>query len=305
MANTYLINGVDLTTYATRITTAEGLQDSPAPAQGFLTAPGLDGVIDPFAAPGLPRPPDGPATITFDMWLKGVSTSTGLVTPGLTSEQEYLRRWDELVLLFYRRSLVIDHVGPAGTRRAMGRLQTGMKPSRTVSSPWYGRFKATVMIPSGYWVDLNPTSTGVQQIANGGTLDLSNFADATAPCTDLLVRFNGAVTNPKLATPYNTYLGWNGSIIAGRMVEFNTSDGTITAGSGAAWTPGYWHDYGPGPGYFEVDPSEALFATFTHAGAGTVGVEVIGRRHYRTSGGGALAGTGYGRGLYGVQPYGV
>jgi hypothetical protein len=305
VANTYLVNGVDLTTFATRIATAEGLQDSADPTQGFIDMPGLDGVLDPFSSPGLPRPPDGIATITFDMWLKGVSASTGLVPGGSTTERQYYQRWDELVKLFYRRSLLIDHVGPAGQRRAVGRLQSGMRPSRFISSPWFGRMKVTLMIPSGYWADLNAVSTGVQQVANNGSLDLSVFADATAPCTDLLVRINGAATNPKLTTPYNTYLGWNGSIVSGRMVEFNTADGTIGPGSGAAWTPGYAHDYGPGPLYFEVDPSEALTATLTHAGAGTVGVEVIGRRHYRTSGGGALAGTGYGRGSYGIQPYGV
>jgi hypothetical protein len=303
VANTYLVNGVDLTTFATRIATAEGLQQSPDLVGGFVDMPGLDGVFDPFGSPGLSRPPDGPATVTFDMWLKGVDKTTGLIPT--TTEREYYKRWDELVTLFYRRSLVVDHSGPTGVRRATGRLQSGMKPSRERSSPWFGRMKVTVIIPSGYWADLNPTSTGIQQLSNGGALDLSTFADATAPCTDLLVRFNGAVTNPKLTTSTGGYLGWNGSIISGRMVEFNTTDGTIGAGTGGSWTPGYWHDYGPGPLYFEVDPSETLTATFTHAGAGTVGVEVIGRRHYRTSGGGALASTGYGRGGYGVQPYGV
>jgi hypothetical protein len=303
MPNTYLVNNVDLTTLATRITTAEGLQDTPEPAQGFVEMPGLDGVFDPYGLSGLPRPPDGVATITFDMWLRGVDKTTGLIPT--TTEREYNKRWDELVALFYRRLLVVDHNGPAGIRRATGRLQGGMKPSRQPSSPWFGRFKASVVIPSGRWTDLNATSTGIQQLANGGTLDLSAFADATAPCTELLIRFSGPVTNPKLTTASGSYLGWNGSIISGRMVEFNTNDGTIGPGVGAAWTPGYQHDYGPGPLYFEVDPSEALTTTFTHAGAGTVGVEVIGRRHYRTSGGGALAGTGYGRGAYGIQPYGV
>lgn len=305
MPNTYLVNGTDLSTFATRITTAEGTQDSPDPTQGFMDMPGLDGVFDPYGAAGTSRPPDGIATITFDMWLKGVSPSTGLVTVALGAEREYYRRWDELVLMFYRRSLVIDHVGPAGTRRAVGRLAVGMKPERSPSSPWFGRFKAMVSIPAGCWMDLNPVSTGVQQVPSGGTLDMSAFGDATAPCTDLLVRFSGAVTNPKLTTSYGTYLGWNGSVGSGRLVEFNTTDGTITAGNGAAWTPGYQQDYGPGPGYFEIDPSESLFANFSHAGAGTIGVEIVGRRHYRTSGGGALPGSGYGRGLYGVQPYGV
>jgi hypothetical protein len=303
MAETFLVNGVDLTTMATRISTAEGLQDSPSPTQGFVDMPGLDGVFDPFGYPGLPRAPDGVATITFDMWLLGVDKVTGLIPT--TTESEYNKRLDELVMLFYRRSLVVDHYAPGGVRRAVGRLASAIKPARERSSPWFGRFKASVMIPSGYWADLNYVSTGVQSVSNGGSLDLSVFADATAPCTDLLIRINGPVTNPKLTTSYGAYLGWNGSIGVGRQIEFNTTDGTIDSGTLATWSPGYFHDYGPGPYYFEVDPSETLAASFTHAGSGSVGVEIVGRRHYRTAGGGALPGTGYGRGSYGLQPYGV
>jgi hypothetical protein len=305
MANTYLINGVDLTSLATRITTAEGTQDSPDPVGGFVDMPGLDGVYDPFGSPGMMRAPDGSATITFDMWLLGVSKTTGLVPGGSTTEREYYKRLDELINVFYRRSLVIDHYAPGGVRRAVGRLSAGMKPARERSSPWFGRMKVSIVIPSGYWADLNPVSTGVQSVANNGTVDLSAFAEATAPCTDLLIRFNGPATNPKLSTSYGPYLGWNGSILSGRQVEFSTVDGTIDSGNLTSWSPGYFHDYGPGPYYFEVDPSETLVASFTHAGGGSVGVEIVGRRHYRTSGGGALPGTGYGLGAYGTQPYGV
>lgn len=307
MADTYTVNGVDLASYATRIAVAEGLQDTPNPEQGFVDMPGLDGVFDPFGAPGLMRPPDGVGTVTFDLWLKGLDRTTGLVPGGSTTEREYYRRWDDLVGVFHRRQLTVDHVGPAGTRRAVGRLAAGMSPSRQVSSVWYGRLKAAVMIPGAYWSDLNAVSTGSVSLASGGSLSLAVFADATAPCTDLLVRFGGPVTNPRLTTTYGAYLGWNGTVGAGRMVEFATSTGLITAGAGAGWTPGYMqHDYGPGPLYFEVDPSEALTATFTHAGGGTAAVEVLGRRRYRTSGGGALSsGLGYGVGGYGVQPYGL
>lgn len=311
MANTYLVDGVDLTTYATRIAVAEGLQDTPSPTQGFVDMPMLDGVFDPFGAPGTPRPPEGVATITFDMWLAGVDPNTGTVGAGLTTEREYFRRWDDIVRHFYRRRVTIDHVGPAGIRRAYGRLQSGMKPSRRPSSPWFGRFKATFTIPDGYWADLNVVSTGVQSMGTGGTLSFAAFSGATAPCSDLLVRFYGATVNPKLVTPYGSRLGWNGQIISGRQVQFNTKTGEISSGTGASWTPGYWHEYAPGPHYFEVDPSEPLTATFTHTGGGSASVEVVGRRHYRTSGGGLAAGAaagetvGYGVGGYGIQPYGL
>lgn len=284
----FLVNGVDLTTFATRIATAEGLQDTPAPEAGLVSLYAADGAYDPYGGVGQPRPPDGTGSITFDMWLAGVDPVTGAVPAFTGTANAYYRQWDTLVRLFHRRQLTIDFVGPVGTRRAVGRLTSGMKPSRERSSPWFGRFQASVAIPGAHWTDLATVTTGAVALASGGTLSLAAFAGATAPCTELLVRL-GAASNPRLTTSTGAYVGWNGVIAAGRQVEFATATGRIGPGTGTAWTPGYApgsHAWFPGPRFLEVDPSEPLTATLTHTGGGTATVEVLGKRRYRTSGGG-------------------
>lgn len=283
----YLVNGVDLSTFATRITTAEGLQDAPDPEQGMIDTYGIDGVYDPYLAGGL-RPADGPASITFDMWLAGVNATTGVVDAATTTTDLYYRQWDALVRLFHKRRLTIDHVGPVGTRRAYGRLTSGMSPSRSPSSPWFGRFKANVIIPSGGWADTSTVTTGTQTLSSGSALSLSVFAGATAPITDVKVRF-GPSTGAKLTSPTGGYVQWFGAISAGRQVEFQSATGLITSGTGSAWTPGYAagsYVYWPGPRFYEIDPTEALTATLTFSGGGAANVEVVGTRRYRTSGGG-------------------
>jgi hypothetical protein len=113
-------------------------------------------------------------------------------------------------------------------------------------------------------------------------LSLGAFAGSTAVCTDLTVIF-GAGNNPRLSTSYN-FVGWNNVIAAGRQLGIDTATGFTHQAGGSAWVPGYDAiAYGPGPRYFEVDPSEPLSATLTHTGGGSMTVEVAGKRRYRTS----------------------
>lgn len=283
-----MVNGVDLSTFATRITTAEGLEDAPEPVGGLVNLFGYDGAYDPYAGVGKPRPTDGPGSIVFDMWLAGVDPESGAVSNLTTTMDLYYRQWDALVRLFHRRRLIIDHVGPAGTRRTVGRLSKGMSPSRNPSSPWFGRFRAECVIPGAHWYDTASVSTGVQTVSNGGGVSLAAFSGATAPVTDAVVRF-GPGTGPRLVTPYGSSLQWFGVISSGRQVEFNSATGVIGPGTGSAWVPGYTagtYAYSPGPRYFEVDPTEPLTATLTFNSGGTMQVEVIGTKRYRSSGGG-------------------
>jgi hypothetical protein len=283
----YLINGTDLATFATRVTTAEGLQDAPDTENGMVPTYGIDGVYDPYLSGGL-RPADGPGSITFDMWLAGVDAATGIISAATSTMDLYYRQWDALVRLFHKRRLTIDHVGPVGTRRAFGRLTAGMSPSREPSSPWFGRFKATVIIPAGSWQDTTTTTTGTQTLSSGGALSLSAFSGATAPIVDTKVRF-GPSTAARLTASSGGYVQWYGTVSAGRQVEFDSGTGLIGSGAGSAWTPGYTagsYIYFPGPRFFEIDPAEPLSATYTFSGGGTATVEVIGTKRYRTSGGG-------------------
>lgn len=283
-SDTYLIDGVDLRTAATRIETAEGLQDTPGTVGDDVLLPGMDGELEVYGLAGQPRRPDGAGRITFNMSLRGVDPVTGAWDDDAESAEFYFARWDELVRMFYRRRFLLTHPRPDGNRQAYGHLVPGesMAPSKVPSSPWFGRFRASVAIPGGHWTSTGAVSTGTVSLATGGTLSLSAFAGATAPCTELLVIF-GPGTNPRLTTSYNR-VGWNGVIAAGRQLQIETGTGLTTQGSGSAWTPGYaLLDYSPGPRLFEVDPSEPLSGVLTHTGGGSMQVQVAGRRRFRSS----------------------
>jgi hypothetical protein len=188
--------------------------------------------------------------------------------------------------MFHRRRITIDHPRPDGTRRAVGYLtpQESMAPTSRAASPWFGRFKASVTIPAGHWTDPTEVTTGPTSLTNNGVLSLSPWVAATAPCTELRITF-GPGSNPRLSTSYG-FVGWNGTIAAGRELVIDTGNPTapLGYGGGQAWTPDYGGlVYSPGPRLFEIDPSEPLQAVLTHTGGGSMSVEVAGKRRYRTS----------------------
>jgi hypothetical protein len=286
-ADQYFIDAISLRNDAIRIETAEGLLDTPAPVGDNVALPGRDGELQVFGDYGQPRRADSLGRITFDLWLKGLDPTTGLVPGGSSTQEEWFKRWDDTVRRFFRRRVVIDHARPDGTiRRAFAHLMPGesITPSRVPSSPWFGRFRAVFAIPAGHWTDLTPVTTGAQPLVTNGFLDLSVFAPSTAPCTELQVVFH-AGNNPRLSTSTG-HIGWNGVITSGRQLGIDTATGLTHQASGASWVPGFdGLTYSPGPRLFEVDPSEPLGAIFTHTtGAGqTMTVEVTGKRRYRTS----------------------
>lgn len=287
--DTYLLDGWDLSSAAVRIETAEGLQDGPEVGGDLVELPGRDGALDPYGGPDQPRPPEGPGRIRFEVSLMGVDPDTGQWAGDVDSAARYFALVDDLVRRAYRRRVTIRHPRPDGDRECVARLLPGssVAPAREPASPWFGRARLDYVIPSGGWTDTGPiTTTGIVSLPTGGTLDLSAWAAATAPCIDLSVRFYAAA-NPQLATEYNR-LQWAATIPTGLQVQVDTATGLVTRGVGPAWDtpdgqPGYALDYAPGPLLFELDPAEPLYAVFTHTGGGNAAVEVIGRRRYRTS----------------------
>lgn len=283
--DTYFVDGFDLSNYATQIEVAEGLQDTPGTIGDNIALPGFDGAVQVYGGLGQQRRADAVGRITFSMWLVGVDPITGTIPEGSGTAEQYLARWDELVRLFHRRTVTIDHPRPDGSvRRAVAHLLPGetMAPSSRSAAPWFGRFKATFAIPGSHWVDIDPVSTGQQSLTSGQALSLAAFSGATAPCTELDVIF-GEGNNPRLSTSYS-HVGWNGVIPAGYQIGMRTVDGKTHQAGGLAWEPGYdGLTYAPGPRLFEIDPTEPLQATLSHTGGGAMTVEVRGKRRYRTS----------------------
>lgn len=278
----YSLNDEPLRNFAQRIAGGEGLQVTAPLIGDNVSLPGMDGALNVFAL-GQQRRPDGEGRWVVALSMKGVDPVTGEFDPG-TTLRDYLDNCDDMIRRWYARTLTIDALRPDGTtRRAVGHLVPGesLDFTRERSSPAFGTYVASVAIPTGRWTDTATVTTGVQALTTESNVDLSAFDDATAVCTDLEVRF-GVGLNPRLDKA-DGYLKWNGEITTGRQLVIFTRTSLTDDGSGSVWVPGYSSlEYTPGPRYFEIDPSQPLEATFTHEGVGTMEVEIVGPRHYRT-----------------------
>jgi hypothetical protein len=75
--DTYYVDGVDLRSFAWRITTADGLQNTPGVLGDDIVLPGLDGAVEVFGAFGQQRRPDSIGQITFRHVATGCRSDDG------------------------------------------------------------------------------------------------------------------------------------------------------------------------------------------------------------------------------------
>lgn len=282
MAENYLINGVSLDRFCWSIQTAEGLQDMPDIRGQDIVVPGAHGSLDLQADPALPRRRYGPGRISFRMWLMATDPVTGVVPADASTEFDaYLSNLDALTRLFSARSLMIEHPRTDGTRRAVGYLAEPLKPVRERTSPWYGTVTAEVAIPGAFWADTSPT-TVTATVASGSSIDVSALA-CSAPITDAVLRF-GPGNNPQLVQA-GTFFAWSGVIAAARELLVDCGQWQLMAGAGPAWSPSMASiAYGPGPAWFELDPTaQPLQLSLLHTGGGSMNVSITARRKYLTS----------------------
>lgn len=270
----WLVNGVDLENYSTILGADEGFATSAERPDNPLKLPGRHGVLDVGGTLGASQ-------ITFAGAILGVDPATGAWNPG-ESFGTYLQRVDGLMRLLTARTLVITAIRPDGTtRQAVGRVLGSIAPTQQAADPWFGRWRATIRIPGGMWEDQAPVT---QQISGttGTVVPLDAFAAATAPMADLTITAPGPISNPLLVCGDRSWQ-WNGVIASGRQLVVNTTNWTVSPGTGAAWTPDLRQvSFSPGPGWLELDPSAVspFAVTFVHTGGGTASLSITARRKY-------------------------
>lgn len=284
MPDTWLVNNTPLETLAVAISVDEGLQQAPEWRDRDLEIPGAHGVIDYGADLSGPRRSFGPGQITFSGWVKGVDPTTGYWAGDEGSMAAYYARVSELMRLFYARNLVIDHIRPDGTRRAVGRIFGSLAPARERASPWFGRFKAVVRIPGAFWSGAAPltVATPPSGVVSGTGIGLGGLAAGEAPIADALLTF-GPGNNPSLIQG-GAFFAWDGVIAAGRQLTVDVAAEQLGYGSGTEWSPEASKvRYNPGPAWFELDPTGGSTVTLNHTGGSLMYAALTARPKYLTS----------------------
>lgn len=278
------LNGTDLHTVAWQVEGREGQMVGPELLSDDVAVAGWHGELDPHSATGQQRRPFGRGSWKLTGWVLGVDPVTGAVLPQLGSLLAAQQRGEELLRLLYSRSVRVEHVrGDGTTRQAYGHLDgRGVPVELNPQSPWFGRISADLVLPDPFWYDTGAPVTASASLTTGGTLDLSDFGSASAPMRATTVEF-GSGNNPSLSHA-GGYLTWGSVISSGRVLGVTTDprDPSLYAAVGA-WTPSYEPlSYGPGPAWFELDPTVST-AVLTHAGGGSMDVSVTARLTHLTA----------------------
>lgn len=272
MTETLTINGVPLDTYAFLVTDISGIMVSPEKRGENVVVPGRHGRIR-----STNKRFDS-VDIVLPMWVNG-SEADGTVPSGSTARGEWFKRRDELLRLLSADPLRLEFTRPDGhavnveaefvTTLAFETI--GVQPEAQVS---------VGLTLNEFWQDAVPVSQTIS--GPSGTIEtLTAFEGATAPMADLLITFTGEVNNPML-THGDRWVQWNGVVEAGQQLVLNTSTWRPSPGTGTTWAPDFrMVSFGPGPTFFELDPTVAPFEIeFSHTGGVSASCTVAGRRKY-------------------------
>lgn len=221
----WVVDGVDLSTVAYDITSRDGMDTVPAVVGSNVSANQAHGerwVRKFYAA----------ARKTLIMWVSSKDRTTGLDGTNLDERRKNLdANIDYLTLLFGRRNKLLNVVRTLsdGTIRvAQAEVVASIDPVLVGLS--HAKFSVELYIPEGFWRD--QAASTLLSSAPGSNLVVTGAAGATAPMQDLEYRITGPATNPKITdVESGSYFQYNGTVAAATTLYVHNSTMTVENGT--------------------------------------------------------------------------
>lgn len=271
MSEALTLNGVSLASLAYMLPDISGIMSTPARRGENVTVPGRHGAIRNR------NKRFDPGELVLPLWILGCEED-GSIPGGSTAAEEFFKRRDELLRLLYSDPLILEYTRPDGLA-VQASVEMAADPvdfTRVAAQP-IGKIAVALSVTGAFWSD-SATVTQTVTGTSGVVQALTAFEGATAPMADLVLTF-GPCNNPSL-TAGNRYVTYNEVISSGRQLVINTSNWTVSPGTGSAWSPDpRLVEFGPGPTWFELSPT-AESVTFTHTGGGSATCSIAGHRKY-------------------------
>lgn len=220
------------------------------------------------------------AELVLPFWVKGIDPATG--APVADSERQLSLNIDRLKRIFAAPNVQLVHSWDGDGARTLNAELAGEAPSVTWhrSAPAAATLAVPLRAPEAFWADEEQYTQELVG-ASGVSVELAEFAEATAPMTDLLVTFLGPISNPLLVHGDRT-VQWHGVIPAGRQLVLNTKTFQASSGTGTPWSPDERQvEWAGGPNWFELDPTRTPFEVeLSHTGGGSAAARITAARKY-------------------------
>lgn len=266
---TLFANGVDLSTLCYNVSSLTGRLTVPPRRGKDIDVPGRNGAVR------TPNKKFSAGSVVLPMWVIGLDES-GEVSPGTTNQEVLYENIDRLTRLFSADSVQLIHRLPDGSeRRITGQVMDAIDLSSQAGGT-RAEFAVSLTTADAFWEDVSSviaTRTGT------GLWDVLPFEGATAPMDDLIVKFTGPATNPRLTNPSGVYVAYNAVLTGSQTASIDCKAWTV-AGTGitAAYSA---VDHGGDPRWFVLEPGDPTPRVTASQTAGSTGVFVLsGRRKY-------------------------
>jgi hypothetical protein len=274
MAEALTINGVSLASYAFMTSDISGLMTVPERRGENVVVPQRHGRIRQLGTRFDAN------EIVLPLWIVGADPDTGAL-PTLPEELDiFFERRDQLLKLLYADPLLLQYTRPNGhTVQAYGEVVDVLDFTRRHAEP-LAQVSVAIEITNAFWEDADSVSQEITGPTET-TVELTEFAGATAPMSDLVITVFGPCNNP-MFTHGPQWVRFNGVIDAGRQLQIDIGRWLVGPGTGSPWLPsvGQVEQGRPGP-WLELDPSVQPFEiTFTHTTGGSATATISGRRKY-------------------------
>jgi len=274
MAEALTINGVSLASYAFMASDISGLMTAPGRRGENVAVPNRHGRIRTSG-----KRFDS-TEILIPLWIAGADPDTGEL-PTLAEElEEFFERRDQLLRLLYADELLIKYTRPDGiTVQAYGEVIDVLDFTRRHAEP-LAQVNVAIELYEAFWEDEDNVS---QEISgeSGVEVELTEFAAATAPMSDLVITVFGPCNNPKFQHG-DYWVQYEGTVDEGYQLQIDVGEWSLGPGTGTVWTPsvGNITQGKPGP-WLELDPTVDPFSiTFTHTTGASATATITGRRKY-------------------------
>lgn len=265
---TLTANGVDLSTLAYNVESLTGRLSTPPRRGNDVDVPGRHGTI---RSPGKKYTA---GTVVLPMWVVG--SDDGWFPVGVDNQELLYKNIDTLTRVFGSDTIELIHTLPDNsTRRIVGQvLETIDFTSQAGGTR--ATFAVTLSTADPFWEDVLDTTA----IKSGtGTWNVFEFFGATAPMDDLVIKFTGPCTNPRITNSSGVYVQYNAVLTGSQTISIDCSNWTL---SGVGITPSYSSLVHIGDArWFILEPKDPEPVVTTSQTAGSTGVfTLIGRRKY-------------------------
>lgn len=273
---TLFANGVDLSSLCYNVASLTGRWTGPPRRGKDIDVPGRHGTVR------SPRKKFSAGTVVLPMWVLGC-TETGGVPPDASNQEVLYANIDKLTRLFSSNQVELVHQLPDGSlRRIVGQVMDALDLS-SMAGGTRAEFAVSLVTAGAFWEDVDSI---IATRSGTGLWDVVPFEGATAPMDDLVVKFTGPSTNPRItdnapvdSSASGVYVAYNAVLTGSQSVAVDCKTWTVT---GTGITAAYSAvDHGGDPRWFVMQPGDPTPRVTASQTAGSTGVfSISGRRKY-------------------------